>query len=77
MAHIGHPLVGDPAYGRAFRTKANRLPPALAEMVAAFPRQALHARLLAFRHPVSGKIMRFEAAIPADMENLLKGFAKL
>jgi len=77
MAHIGHPLVGDPDYGRAFRTKANRLPPALAEKVAAFPRQALHARLLVFRHPVSGKIMRFEAPIPDDMRELLEGFASL
>jgi len=77
MAHIGHPLVGDIDYGRAFRTKVNRLPPPLAEKVAAFPRQALHARLLAFRHPETGEIMRFEAPIPTDMAELLKGFAGL
>ncbi|WEX10014.1 RluA family pseudouridine synthase [Chelativorans sp. AA-79] len=77
MAHIGHPLVGDPAYGRAFRTKVNRLPPQLAAKVAAFPRQALHARLLAFRHPETGEMMRFEAPIPHDMTELLEGFAGL
>jgi 23S rRNA pseudouridine1911/1915/1917 synthase len=77
MAHIGHPLVGDPAYGRAFRTKVNRLPPELAQKVAAFPRQALHARLLAFRHPETGEIMRFEAPIPRDMGELLAHFASL
>ena len=51
MAHIGHPVIGDPDYGKAFRTKANRLPEPLRTAVAGFPRQALHARLLAFRHP--------------------------
>ncbi|WP_309082591.1 RluA family pseudouridine synthase [Chelativorans sp.] len=77
MAHIGHPLVGDPAYGRAFKTKVNRLPPELAGKVAGFPRQALHARLLAFRHPETGKVMRFEAPIPRDMRELLGCFAGL
>ncbi|WP_159586151.1 RluA family pseudouridine synthase [Chelativorans xinjiangense] len=77
MAHIGHPLIGDPAYGRAFRTKAKRLPQPLADMVATFPRQALHARLLAFRHPETGAIMRFEAPIPADIAELMARFARL
>ncbi|MCT8997974.1 RluA family pseudouridine synthase [Chelativorans intermedius] len=77
MAHIGHPVIGDPAYGRAFRTKARRLPPPLAEMAAAFPRQALHARLLAFRHPETGDIMRFEAPVPADMAELIERFSRL
>lgn len=77
MAHIGHPVIGDPAYGRAFRTKVKRLPPPLAEKVAGFPRQALHARLLAFRHPGTGRMMRFEAPVPADMRELLDCFAGL
>ena len=51
MAHIGHPVIGDPDYGKAFRTKANRLPEPLRAAVTGFPRQALHAWLLAFRHP--------------------------
>lgn len=77
MAHIGHPLIGDPAYGRAYRTKAKRLPPPLAAKAAAFPRQALHARLLAFRHPDTGAIMCFEAPMPADMAELVASFAVL
>ena len=76
MAHIGHPLVGDRDYGRAFLTKANRLAPPLADLVRAFPRQALHARLLAFRHPASGEAMRFEAPWPADMAELVEGFRR-
>jgi len=75
MAHIGHPLVGDRDYGTGYRTKANRLPEPLGSLVRAFPRQALHARLLAFRHPVTGEPMRFEAPMPADMALLAKGFS--
>lgn len=77
MAHIGHPVVGDPDYGQAFRTKANRLPEPLKALVKAFPRQALHARLLAFRHPTTHLSMRFEAPLPGDMEELVGGFRKL
>ncbi len=74
MAHIGHPLIGDMEYGAAFRTKANRLPEPLQTKVHAFSRQALHARLLAFKHPSSGKVMRFEADMPGDMGELVNGF---
>ena len=74
MAHIGHPVIGDPDYGQAFRTKANRLPEPLRTMAKDFPRQALHAKLLAFSHPVSGEMMRFEAPMPADMAALVAGF---
>lgn len=77
MAHIGHPLVGDMVYGRAFATKVNLLPQSVAEIVRAFPRQALHARLLAFRHPVNGELCRFEASMPADMATLLQAFRSL
>ncbi|MFE0016701.1 RluA family pseudouridine synthase [Mesorhizobium sp. NPDC059054] len=77
MAHIGHPLVGDPDYGQAFRTKVNRLPEPLKSKVAAFPRQALHARLLEFSHPDTHLAMRFEAPMPGDMEDLVGGFRNL
>ena len=74
MAHIGHPVIGDPDYGQAFRTKANRLPEPLKSKVNSFPRQALHAWLLEFRHPTTHLTMRFEAPIPRDMEELIGGF---
>lgn len=77
MAHIGHPVIGDPDYGRAFSTKANRLPEALRDRVNAFPRQALHARLLAFRHPKTHIVMRFEAPLPSDMQDIVDGFRRL
>ena len=76
MAHIGHPVIGDHDYGRAFLTKANRLAEPLKDMVRGFPRQALHARLLAFRHPTSDELMRFEAPWPADFMDLIDGFRR-
>ena len=77
MAHIGCPLIGDQEYGRAFRTKAAKLPEPLQTTVQSFGRQALHARLLAFAHPASGKVMRFEAGMPADMGGMVAGFREL
>ena len=70
MAHIGHPLIGDPEYGAAFRTKANLLPDDAKAVVNRFPRQALHAFLLSFEHPRTGEVMDFETPMPADMEEL-------
>ena len=77
MAHIGHPVIGDPDYGKAFRTKANRLPEPLRAAVLGFPRQALHARQLEFRHPRTHIPMAFEAPIPGDMEDLIGAFRQL
>ncbi len=77
MAHIGHPVIGDPDYGAAFRTKANKLPELLRRMAKAFPRQALHAKSLAFRHPASGELMRFRTPLPEDMAALVEAFRKL
>lgn len=74
MTHIGHPLIGDRDYGASMRTKSNRLPPALKAMVDAFPRQTLHAHLLAFTHPRSGDVLRFEVAPPRDMAVLTEAF---
>ncbi|MBZ9654654.1 RluA family pseudouridine synthase [Phyllobacterium lublinensis] len=74
MAHIGHPLVGDLEYGSAYKTKANKLAEPLQTIVKGFARQALHARLLAFEHPSTGEILRFEAPLPEDMAQLLKAF---
>jgi 23S rRNA pseudouridine1911/1915/1917 synthase len=70
-AHVGHPLVGDPVYGRPRRPAANQATPAQAEALAAFPRQALHAASLGFAHPVSGEWLAFQAPLPADMSKLL------
>ncbi|GGF06275.1 RluA family pseudouridine synthase [Stappia taiwanensis] len=77
MAHIGHPLVGDADYGAGFKTKAARLPKPLRAKVEGFHRQALHAGLLAFAHPVSGETLKFESPLPADFAELVAGFRAL
>jgi len=70
MAHIGHPLVGDPLYGRSSRRRRG-MSDALAECLRAFPRQALHAETLELIHPGSGETVRFSAPLPADFAALL------
>lgn len=71
MAHLGHPLVGDPLYGAGFRTKTRRLPEPAAAVIDRFERQALHAFRLGFQHPVSGEALLFERDPPGDMLELL------
>ena len=77
MAAIGHPVIGDRAYGSGFATKAELLPEPARGVGRAFPRQALHAYLLGFEHPVTGEAMRFESAPPADMAALLVALKSL
>jgi 23S rRNA pseudouridine1911/1915/1917 synthase len=70
MAHIGHPVLGDPVYGAGFKTKAAALPAAARDAVESLGRQALHAALLGFTHPVTGHELCFESALPPDLANL-------
>jgi 23S rRNA pseudouridine1911/1915/1917 synthase len=71
MAHIGHPLVGDPVYLRRTPASAKLLPAATRDALLAFPRQALHAATLGFRHPVTKQSLSFESPVPADLASLL------
>ena len=64
MASIGHPLVGDPVYGRT-RASHRELLKKLN-----FHRQALHAARLGFVHPVSKENLSFESAAPSDIQEL-------
>jgi 23S rRNA pseudouridine1911/1915/1917 synthase len=77
LAAIGHPVVGDRTYGPGFATKAARLPEPARSLAAGFPRQALHAYLLGFAHPVTGKPLRFESRPPADLQGLIDAFRKI
>ncbi len=65
LAAIGHPLIGDPVYGRVTPARRRGMPAA-----AAFPRQALHAAVLGFDHPRTGKKLRWEAPLPPDLREL-------
>jgi 23S rRNA pseudouridine1911/1915/1917 synthase len=71
LTHIGHPLVGDPVYGRGRTARLAGLAEAVRDKLRAFPRQALHAAVLGFAHPVSGEALRFESPLPADIAALL------
>jgi len=71
MAHAGHGLIGDPTYGGRRKLAAKALDETAQAAVRAFPRQALHAAVLGFDHPVTGAALRFEAPLPQDMADLL------
>jgi 23S rRNA pseudouridine1911/1915/1917 synthase len=76
LAHIGHPLIGDPVYGtRAGRAVARE--GAIGAQIAAFPRQALHARLLGFTHPIEKRHLEFHSPLPADMQQLAQSLERL
>ena len=69
LAHHGHALIGDPAYGtRGGRAVARG--GATGAQIAAFPRQALHARRLGFTHPADGGHLEFDSPLPADLSEL-------
>ncbi len=70
LAHNNHPLIGDPVYLRRRPAAAAWLPEPARGAALDFPRQALHARLLGFSHPVTGAALRFEAPPPADFLTL-------
>jgi 23S rRNA pseudouridine1911/1915/1917 synthase len=68
MAHIGHPIVGDPVYATGFKSKAAQLPDEARDAVSHLRRQALHAAVLAFDHPITGEALRFESPWPDDLK---------
>ena len=77
MAHIGHAVIGDPVYGGgSTRARMSQLSPEASNMIAGFRRQALHARLLGFEHPISGEFQQFEAALPDDLAVLAQNLQK-
>ena len=71
MAYLNYPLVGDPVYGGR-----PRLPPQadddFLQVLQSFKRQALHARLLGFLHPVNREYMEWSAPIPEDLQELIE-----
>lgn len=70
MAHVRHPLVGDPLYGGRLRLPKGTTE-ALRDVLAGFQRQALHARQLTLEHPETGEILRWETPLPEDFNQLL------
>jgi 23S rRNA pseudouridine1911/1915/1917 synthase len=71
LAQLGHPLVGDPVYLRRVPAAAKSLPDVARAALLAFPRQALHAESLGFRHPRTGEAITFRSDPPADFASLV------
>jgi 23S rRNA pseudouridine1911/1915/1917 synthase len=69
MAHLGHPLVGDPVYG------LKRPPKDAPEIAKSLPRQALHATQVTFLHPLTKVEMCYSSSVPADMADLIAGMS--
>jgi 23S rRNA pseudouridine1911/1915/1917 synthase len=70
LSHIGHPLLGDRLYGRVGGNRVKRLPDAAQDALMDLGRQALHAKILGFKHPGTGEKIRFERELPADINRL-------
>jgi len=80
MSHIGVPLVGDPVYGRHAGIRSygsGEEHTAGTQAARFFPRQALHAAILGFVHPVTKEALRFEAPLPEDMSDLVAALREM
>jgi 23S rRNA pseudouridine1911/1915/1917 synthase len=79
LTHLGHPLIGDPSYGRARQAPRPKTPAETVAFAAAadFSRQALHAYVLGFQHPTLHKTMRFESPWPSDFALLVQALRGL
>jgi 23S rRNA pseudouridine1911/1915/1917 synthase len=71
MASIGHPLLGDVSYGAGHKASARHLAEQAQAALAELGRQALHACVLGFEHPVTGERLRFDSDIPEDLAALI------
>jgi 23S rRNA pseudouridine1911/1915/1917 synthase len=73
LAAIGHPILGDDVYGPGFKTKAAHLGMAAQKALVDLGRQALHAYMLGFEHPVTHDFLEFRSELPGDLERLHQG----
>ncbi len=75
LSEAGFPLLGDPVYGSSGRLTGLK-DPALQALIRKLGRQALHARILGFLHPVSGEFLEFSSPLPEDMARILEHLEK-
>lgn len=72
LTALGHPLVGDPVYGRMpAASRLKTLPESILEALKQFPRQALHANVIGFEHPATQKLLHFESNLYSDINLLI------
>ena len=72
MSHLMHPLVGDPLYTRSRASRTKDLPEHVKKTVQNFKRQALHAGMLGFVHPITHQHLKFTIQFPSDMKELIE-----
>ena len=77
MSARGHPLLGDPLYGRAGEDRRRRLPDGARRALEALGRQALHAKTLGFPHPRTERPIRLETDLPMDMKGLISSLERV
>lgn len=71
LAHQGNPVIGDPVYGGNPAGREKLLPHELRKVIGGLGRQALHAAILGFIHPVRNEEMYFESPLPEEISRLL------
>ena len=76
LAAHGNPLIGDPVYGRS-RGRRRALSAPLRALFESFPRQALHAGRLGFKHPANGEWLQFQRNLPSDISELIRLLEKV
>lgn len=76
MQYIGHPLIGDPLYARAKKIALKTPRTQSHTIIENFSRQALHAEMLGFYHPINGEMMNFTISPPQDFQSLEKAIAQ-
>lgn len=72
LSKSGYPLIGDHTYLKRTPAAAKKLSLNQKTISLNFPRQALHAALLGFTHPVNGQYLRFETPLPEDMAQFIE-----
>ncbi len=77
LSSIGTPLIGDSIYGPGFKSKLRTLPEPLQSRVAKLDRQALHAATLAFAHPATGSLLKFNSPLPDELAQIVHAFKQL
>lgn len=75
MSYLQHPLLGDTAYGGRARIPTGASEEVTA-MIRGFDRQALHAVMLRFEHPITGEELEFHAPVPTDMVVMTEALRK-
>ncbi len=77
MAHISHPVIGDPLYATGFSNRAAALPEKARSAILSLNGQALHAAKLGITHPETGAFLSFNSELPQDMRDVIAALREL